>query len=331
MLILHDGTQKYKDIVPDLNGSSLPPEVKWLDLMEGTADEIAYVERVLKRHVPTKEEINEIESSSRLRSDRGTFYLSATVVSRMETGVPKITPIGFILTRELFVTIRYAPLTAFAFFEEEFADEENDYIGSTGAFVGLVTAIVDRAADLLENVEAELNQISQGIFYSRENEPALIKGSARASASLRETLRRIGHHGDLSSKIRDSLLGIGRIVSYVGEMGADWFSDELRIRLKTQHHDVESLSDYDRHLMGKVQLLLDATMGLINIEQNNIIKVLTVASVVGIPPTLIASMYGMNFNNMPELHWAWGYPFGLVLILLSGIVPVVWFKVRGWL
>jgi len=330
MLTLHDGTRTYKDITPELDSSFLPPEVKWIDILDGTPEEVAFVERALKRHLPTKEELNEIESSSRLRADRNTFYLSATVVSR-GTGIPKATPVGFILTKDLCVTIRYAPLLAFTSFEDEFADEENDYTGSAGAFVGLIAAIVDRAADLLENVESELDQISQHIFYSGSGALALIKKPARATASLRETLKRIGHNGDLSSKIRDSLLGMGRIVSYVGEMGADWFSKELKVHLKTQHHDITSLSDYDMHLMNKVQLLLDATMGMINIEQNNIIKVLTVVSVVGIPPTLVASMYGMNFKYMPELDWAWGYPWGLLLILLSGVAPIVWFKIRGWL
>ena len=95
--------------------------------------------------------------------------------------------------------------------------------------------------------------------------------------------------------------------------------------------DVLSLSDYDGHISNKVQLLLDATLGLINIEQNNIIKVLTIVSVVGIPPTLIASMYGMNFKIMPELNWSWGYPYGLALIALSAVLPLVWFKWRGWI
>ncbi len=331
MLTLHDGTERYKDIAAELGSSTLPLRVKWVDILDGTPEEINFIERALKRHLPTKEELNEIESSSRLRADHGTFYLSATVVSRL-TGVPKATPVGFILTKDLFVTIRYAALAAFTAFEEEFADEDNDYTGNLGAFVGLIAAIVDRAADLLENVESELDQVSQQIFYAGSNGGLSLLGKpARATASLRETLRRIGHNGDLSSKIRDSLLGIERIVSYVGEMSADWFPSELKVHLKTQYRDIASLSDYDRHLMNKVQLLLDATLGMINIEQNNIIKVLTVVSVVGIPPTLIASMYGMNFKVMPELDWAWGYPFGLMLIVLSGIAPILWFKVRGWL
>jgi magnesium transporter len=143
-------------------------------------------------------------------------------------------------------------------------------------------------------------------------------------------LRRVGRCGDLASKIRDSLLGIGRIVPYVSSMGADWLPGEVKPHLRTLHQDIVSLTDYDHHLTNKVQLLLDATLGLINVEQNDIIKVLTIVSVVGVPPTLVASMYGMNFKHMPELDWAWGYPYGLALILLSAVLPVAWFKWRGW-
>ena len=154
---------------------------------------------------------------------------------------------------------------------------------------------------------------------------------AREDANLRVILRRIGRCGDLASRIRDSLLGVGRIVPYVLGQCTGWLPGELHSRLETQRADIASLNDYDAHLTNKVQLLLDATLGLINIEQSNIIKVLTVVSVVGVPPTLVASMYGMNFHNMPELDWAWGYPWGLSLILISAVGPLIWFKVRGWL
>jgi magnesium transporter len=150
------------------------------------------------------------------------------------------------------------------------------------------------------------------------------------SLSLRVLLRRVGRNGDLVSKIRDSLLGIARIIPFVLSLAVEWLPADVKPRLETVRQDVTSLNDYDAHLANKVQLLLDATLGMINIEQNNIIKVLAVVSVVGIPPTLVASMYGMNFRHMPELEWAWGYPYGLVVIAASAIVPLLWFKWRRW-
>jgi magnesium transporter len=148
--------------------------------------------------------------------------------------------------------------------------------------------------------------------------------------SLRVLLRRVGHNGDLVSKIRDSLLGISRMVPFVLSLGGEWLPGDVKPRLETVRQDVASLNDYDEHLANKVQLLLDATLGMINIEQNNIIKVLAVVAVVGVPPTLVASMYGMNFKFMPELDWAWGYPYGLAVIAVSAILPLLWFKWRGW-
>ncbi len=192
-------------------------------------------------------------------------------------------------------------------------------------------AISDRLADVLENIAAELDELSHRLFSSPATQTGRRRPPARESADLRIILRRIGHSGDLASKIRDSLLGIGRIVPFVATHAAEWLPPEIKPRLETVRLDVTSLSDYDMHIVTKVQLLLDATLGLINIEQNNIIKVLTIVSVVGIPPTLIASMYGMNFKNMPELDWSWGYPYGLALIVLSAVLPILWFKWRGWI
>lgn len=192
-------------------------------------------------------------------------------------------------------------------------------------------AISDRLADVLENIAAELDDLSHRLFRSPATQTGRRRPPARESADLRIILRRIGHSGDLASKIRDSLLGIGRIVPFVATHAAEWLPPEIKPRLETVRLDVTSLSDYDMHIVNKVQLLLDATLGLINIEQNNIIKVLTIVSVVGIPPTLIASMYGMNFKNMPELDWSWGYPYGLALIVVSAVLPILWFKWRGWI
>ena len=201
---------------------------------------------------------------------------------------------------------------------------------SAGLFCDLLEAVVDRLADILERIASELDGLSHRLFRAGPTVPLRERRSAAESADLRLSLRRVGHNGDLASKIRDSLLGIGRIVPFVLSLGADWLQADVKPRLETLRQDVASLNDYDAHLVNKVQLLLDTTLGLINIEQNNIIKVLTIVSVVGVPPTLVASIYGMNFKQMPELDWVWGYPYGLAMIALSAILPLLWFKWRGW-
>ncbi len=328
MLILHDGSPNYKNLTL-ANKKTLPPNVTWIDLIQGTAEEIAAVESVIGRRVPTLAELQEIENSSRLRADRGALCMSAPLIARNNDDLPCVTPVGFILTGNYLVTVRFAEMSAFSSFASDYA-EENEQKSGIGVFAGLIDAIIDRAADVLEQTGGDLDTLSRRIFGHEEiGKP--VKAPAKETASLQEVVRKIGRNADLSSKIRDSLLGIGRIVSFAAGMGKETHSPELRAHLETQRNDIVSLSDYEGHLANKIQLLLDATMGLINIEQNNIIKVLTVVSVVGVPPTLIASMYGMNFHTMPELSWTYGYAYALALIVVSAILPLIWFKKRGWL
>ncbi len=324
MLALHAHSGEIHDPPGDLDAAAtLPPDIAWVDLLSPTPAEIGFVERATGLVLPSFEDLSEIETSSRVRTKNGTLYLSAPLVHRSTADNPQTTPVGYLLSAERLVTVRFEPLTAFNAFSPTAQGAAPEM------FVGLVEAIVDRLADVLENIAAELDTLSHRLFRSGPAAPRH-RRPAREAADLRLILRRVGASGDLVSKIRDSLLGLARIVPFVAGAGAGWLPDTVRPRLDTMRHDIASLSDYDTHLVNKVQLLLDATLGLINVEQNNIIKVLTIVSVVGVPPTLVASLYGMNFKYMPELDWAWGYPWGLMLIALSAIAPVLWFRWRGW-
>lgn len=325
MLALHAADGAIREIPADLDAAAgLPPDIAWVDLLQPTASETAFVERATGFRLPSFEDLSEIETSSRVRAEDGTLYLSAPLVHRSTAADPQTTPVGYVLSPERLVTVRFEPLTAFTAYRETALGTAPEI------FAGLIDAIVDRLADVLEHIAADLDVLSHRLFRSGPIEGNNRRHHARESADLRVILRRVGANGDLVSKIRDSLLGLARIVPYVASMGTGWLPEAVKPRLETLRHDIASLSDYDTHLVAKVQLLLDATLGLINAEQNNIIKVLTVVSVVGVPPTLLASIYGMNFKHMPELDWAWGYPFGLALIALSAVAPLVWFKWRGW-
>jgi magnesium transporter len=329
MLSAHTCIADKSAIITDL--SALPADVVWVDLFNGDAAEVAFIERATGLHVPTLTDLSEIESSSRLRVEKGALYLSTPIVFRTKFGEFHTTSVGFVLTRDLLMTIRFADLKVFSTFAESASKAGTAHHSSAGAFVGLLEAIVDRMADGLEGVGADLDSVSHRIFNMDATRTAARRQPAREDADLREILQSVGRAGDLTSRIRDSLLGFGRMVPYVVSLGAEWLSAEVKPHLETVRQDIASLNDYDAHLTNKVQLLLDATLGLINVEQNSIIKVLTIVSVVGVPPTLVASMYGMNFKHMPELDWAWGYPYGLALIALSAILPLLWFKLRGWL
>ena len=148
---------------------------------------------------------------------------------------------------------------------------------------------------------------------------------------LRDVLQTVGRAGDLISRMRDTLLGVGRIVPYLREAAEEFLPPDLRTRLRTLRQDISSLNDYDGHLTNKVQFLLDATLGFISIAQNNIMKVFTITSVAGIPPVLIAGIWGMNFKHMPELDWGLGYLMALTVIALSAVAPLYWFRRRGWI
>jgi magnesium transporter len=311
--------------ITDPAHASLPEGAVWLDCLQPDEAERAFASRATGLAVPTFEALSEIETSSRLAIQDGTLYLSAPALFGVADGVPRSTPVGYVLNQKLLMTVRFEPLVVF----EALGTRPQRPDCGSGIYVALLEAAVDRAADLLERIGAELDQISHQVFGDDAPQPQ--QKGRKQDVVLRTMLRQIGRHGDLASKIRESLLGVGRMAPYVESLASDWLPADFKPRLKTLRQDIASLSDYDTHLTDKTQFLLDAILGLINIEQNNIIKVLTVVSVVGVPPTFLASMYGMNFKNMPELSWDWGYPYALILMVISAIGPYFWFKYRGWL
>jgi magnesium transporter len=186
--------------------------------------------------------------------------------------------------------------------------------------------MLEMSADLIEQIATELDGVSRAVFSGLGKQNHV----TQSNDELRRVLVSIGNAGARLSRIRDGVLGLQRVVPYVAGTGQDWIPASIRVRLNTIQGDLSSLTEYESHLSGKVQFLLDAVLGFINTKQNDIFQVLTVISIVGIPPTLVASIYGMNFRSMPELNWEWGYPYALVLIVLSAILPILWFKWRKW-
>ncbi len=302
----------------------LHPGTVWIDLLDPTDDEAKLVTEATGLHVPTRAELSEIESSSRLRRSRDALYLS--VPSAM-AGQPA-SPIGYVLSRERLVTVHFTALPAFEAYAQACRVEPEASAGSMEVFLGLLEAAVDRLADALEREGAALEDASQRIFHPRR---ASAGKPRRVDAELRALVREIGTAGDQASRVRDTLLGVGRVAQYVVGTVADWISAGQRTRFETLRADIASLAEYQTRLADNVQFLLDATLGLINIEQNNIFKVLTIVSIVGIPPTFIASLYGMNFHDIPELSWSFGYWYALGLMLVTAVLPLVWFRWKGWL
>jgi magnesium transporter len=301
----------------------------WIDLEAPSADELAEVSHATGLSMPSRASLTEIETSSRLAAAGDRLTLSMSLINRALNEGPQAEPAGFVLTPDRLVTIRFAPSLVFDQFVaqlHEIAAPESVFL-----FVSLLEAIVDRLADALEKIRDELDVLSHAIFQ-RQQVAAHRKGQQRREqeAELRKTIAMLGRTYDSLSYFRDSQHGIARIAPFV--IGAaPWVTSGAGKRLQTVQQDVNSLNEFSNHLTDKVQFLLDATLGLINIAQNNLMKVLTIVSVVGIPPTLVAGIYGMNFRDMPELHWVFGYGYGLVMITLTAILPLVWFRYKGWL
>ena len=297
----------------------------WIDLCGATDAERAEVERVTGLRVPTKAAISEIETTSRVFTENGAMYLSTPLPVSGGAHEP-LTAAGFVLTKPLLLTVRFSDNPVFDALYA--ACVKTGPHSACDVFLRILEALVDKSADTLEHTSAELDALSQRAFHADGARNRKVK---EASEALRQTLRKLGQMGDWISQMRDTLLGLGRIAAFVSETGDTVLAAPEVPRLKADRADITSLNDYQSHLLGKVQFLLDATLGFINIEQNDIVKTLTIVSVVGVPPVLVAGIYGMNFKVMPELNWSAGYPFALCLMVVTGLLPLAWFKWRGWM
>ncbi|WP_257165866.1 magnesium transporter CorA family protein [Bradyrhizobium sp. SRS-191] len=305
--------------------AALPENAVWVDLVNPSSAEDRAVEQLAGIAVPTREDMQEIEISSRLYIENGARYMTATLMCHSDTDMPRTTAVTFILAGHRLVTVRYDQPRPFAVVEAKLARSCAPGITGEMVLMELLDAVIDRCADILERVGADIDQVSHEIFEPNNER----HGHAKQYSQI---LIAIGRKGDLTSKVRESLVSIGRLVTFLSAVveGVKW-SKDMREQLKTMQRDVASLTDHASYLAGKITFVLDAMLGVVNLEQNNIIKLFSVMAVVLMPPTLIASIYGMNFKMMPELEWAHGYPMALVLMLICAIVPYYIFKLKKWL
>jgi magnesium transporter len=303
---------------------SIPASAVWVDLLEPTPEEEKFVEATLGIDVPTREEMKEIETSNRLYEDQGALYMTTTVAAQLDTDRPVSTAVTFILVGQRLVSNRYLDTKPFQQFIAYAEKHPAACPNPLTVLAGLVEAFTERIADVLERVGGDLDNLSGSIFARHGN-------GTPNSRDLRSLIERIGFAGELNSKARESLVSLGRLLMFVQQSGDATMKGELRDRFRSISRDVTSLSDHASFLGGKVQFMLEATLGMINIEQNDIIKIFSIVAVMLMPPTLVASVYGMNFHFMPELGWPFGYPFALLLMVFSGIFPYIYFRRRGWL
>lgn len=297
--------------------------IVWLDLLDPSEAEKAQAEEALQIDLPTREEMQEIEISSRLYRENGAAFMTAVLLAQAEADAPTMGPVTFVLAGRRLVTLRHIDPKPFQSFPGRGSKAAVELRDGEMVSIALFDAVIDRLADILERVGAETNGLSAEIFARRGTKPT-------RPEDFRRILREIGRKGELVSDVRESLASLQRVFGFLAH-GLSEADDERRTRVKSLSRDAASLVDFASFLAQSITFLLDATLGMIGIEQNAIIKIFSVAAVIFLPPTLIASIYGMNFEHMPELDWLLGYPFALVLMVISAILPFLYFKRRGWL
>ena len=306
-------------------GGEVPPEALWVDILDPRPDDLQPFESAFGFLAPTREEMQEIEASSRLYHENGAMFMTATLVSGSDTGNPESHAVTFILAAGRLVTLRYSSPRPFQTFPQRAMRQPGSWGSGETIMAGLLEAVIDRTADILEAVSAHVDDVSRDVFGARKGDAPLDAGD------FQTVLVRLGRENDLAGRLRESLVSINRVLTFLAQAADGKLSKDIRGHVKTMTRDISSLTDHTAYLANKIQFLLDATLGLISIEQNKVIKILAIVGTVLGPPTLFASMWGMNFHNMPELAWPGGYAFALGVIAISGLVPFFYFKFRKWL
>ena len=312
-------------IVPDADSAAVPSEALWIDLHDPTPEERQALNNTLGLDLPTRADMEEIEASSRLYAENGALYMTALVLANSGTESPIAGTVTFVLVRNTLITIRYVEPQPFRTFEARCRRGTVAATKAENVLLDLLDAIVDRLADIQERSSTEIEGIGREIFDPENSEDPI------TSREFQDVLRALGRKHDLASKVRESLLTFSRMLAFLAQAMDTKPNKDTLPHVKMLTRDVQSLQDHLGYLASKISYLQDATLGLINIDQNNIIKIMSVAAMVFLPPTLIASVYGMNFAVFPERDWTYGYPFSLILMLISAVLPYIWFKRKGWL
>jgi len=318
LMILRRGGAELQTVDPKA-GWTAPEDAVWIELVNPTREEELAVEKAVGFDLPTREDMAEIEASSRLYQENGATVMIATVLCGSEEATPFPGPVTFVLVGDRLITIRYVHPRSFQLFANQIARQSE--LSATGltVYLGLLELVVDRTADLLERVSARVEETSRTIF------------SQPRGAQFRPLLNRLGHDQRINTMARDSLVSLSRLLSFATLSPQVAQNKDAKSELRTLGRDVQSLTEHSSYLSGNVTFLLDAALGLINIEQNEITKVFSIYAVVLLPPTLIATTYGMNFKYMPELSWPYGYFIVLGIMILMAFVTAVLLRRKKWL
>jgi magnesium transporter len=292
----------------------------WIDLDCPTAAEEDAVEATLGIDIPTREDMQEIEVSSRIYREGGVLFLTAQIVATVEARDTEIGPVTFVVCPDRLVTVHYHHPGSLVHFADWAARHDTALGSGVDAAVGLLESAVDRLADILEGEARKLDSLSKAVFAAHR--------PSGKSETLGVVLQRIGRAEDVNGKVSESLVTIQRLIGYLSVNAGppDPGPEGERPAVRTLAQDIRSLREAADTQSAKIRFLLDATLGVISIRQSDVIKIFSVVAFVFLPPTLIASIYGMNFVHMPELQWPYGYPMALGMMVVSALVPYLFFR-----
>lgn len=298
-------------------------QAQWIDLFGATADEESQV-RALGVDVPTLAEMEEIEISNRLYHEDDADYLTVVLPGQDAAGLQVMSPVCFAVTAQRLVTIRHHAPRPFETYPSRAGKSSLGCSTPDRIFLGLIEEVIGRVADHLEGAGRGLDAVSRSIYHPG--------GKGHQQKDLAAALATLGSQGELLSRARLALLTLGRALNYVDQLlGHRLNSEGLGLVLKGQLRDIEALEVHADFLSSRLGLMSDATMGTINLAQNTTVRIVSVVAVLFSPPTLIASIYGMNFVHMPELPQVWGYPMALGVMVASALITWAFFRWRGWL
>jgi len=306
-------------------GMVIPETALWIDMLEPSRAEDTLVEEFLGISIPTREEMQDIEPSEIIYTEDDARYMTARVLCQSESEQQRLVPVSFILTARALVTVRYDEPRSFVMFAQRAGKPSGCGHQPEAVLDGIIDTVIDRAAEILARAGDQIEDLSSSVF-ERESR------KLERTGGYQGVIRKLGRQAALISNVRESMVSLERMLiflqaNYVRPAKRSGFEAEWRTTIR----DVQSIEDHATFVSSKVQFILNATLGLVSLEQNKIIKIFSVAAVIFLPPTLIASSYGMNFKNMPELDWTYGYPLALGLMVASAASTYTFFKMKRWL
>lgn len=320
-----DGIATSTRLVTD---GQIPSNIIWLDVLSPTSEEAIFVGKNFHVEIPSQEELKEIETSSRLYSEAGNIYMTPSIVVDSEKAKPTLGDMAFILTPNHFISIRYATPKSIDICASRILKKHETLNTPVDMMLLLLDVITDRLADMLEMAASRIESITTNIFESTREDGAR---PLNVIGNMRHVLKTIGTAGKLTSKVRSSISSLERLLPFAHASLDERMTKEQQAMLKTLDRDLRSLNEHAAFLNNECSFMLNAALGSVSIHQNMLVTLFSIVAVIFLPPTLIASIYGMNFEHMPELASPLGYPITMVLILLSAVVPYIYFRWKKWL